>query len=238
MSPSVQTLHTADVSMTSWHGGTDRPEPSPARRADQDEGYAMGTGSPSASKADLRRELRAARRARPTADVEHEATVLGETVCALAQVQAARRVAAYVSRPLEPPTGDLLGRWRAQGLTVLLPIVLPDLDLDWALDGGPLLPGRVPDVREPQGERLGPLAIATADVVVVPALAVDRAGRRLGQGGGCYDRALARLGPHTLTVALVHPDELVEGPLPTQPHDRRVDVVVTAREVHRVTSRD
>lgn len=198
----------------------------------------MAVGRPSPSKADLRRELRAARRLRDGGQAGDHSVALADNVCALPEVQAGRQVAAYVSMPTEPPTGVLLDRWREQGRVVLLPVLRTDFDLDWALDGGPHHPGLLPGVHEPQGQRFGPLAIASADVVVVPALAVDRGGRRLGQGGGSYDRALSRVGPGTLVVALVHPGELVAGPLPSEPHDRPVDVVVTAREVFRVTSRD
>lgn len=187
-----------------------------------------------AAKSALRRELRAARRGsvRPPED----AAALRDVVSALPEVQHASRLAAYVSAAHEPPTTALLDRWRQEGRAVLLPVVLPDLDLDWALDDAAHRPGLLRAVHEPAGERLGVDAVRGADVVVVPALAVDRAGRRLGQGGGSYDRALARVAPHALVVALVHPDELVDGPLPTEPHDRRVDVVVTAREVVRVSA--
>ena len=188
-------------------------------------------------KARLRRGLRAARRVRTPDDVRAD----GERLCArlwsLPEVQAASRIAAYVSGPLEPSTVALLDRCRAEGRTVLLPVVRRDLDLDWALDDAAHRPGLLPGVHEPGGERLGPAAVATAQVVVVPALAVDRAGRRLGQGGGSYDRARARVAPGTLVVALVHPGELVDGPLPTLPHDRPVDVVVTAEDVWRVSRR-
>ncbi len=184
----------------------------------------------------LRRTLRAARAARPAQAGLAEAAALSEAVCSLPEVRGAARVAAYVSRPLEPSTAVLLDRWRTEGRPVLLPVVLPDLDLDWALDDAGHRPGLLPGVHEPGGLRLGPAAVASADVVVVPALAVDRGGHRLGQGGGSYDRALARVGPRTLVVALVHPGELVSERLPTEAHDRRVDVVVTAEECWRVTA--
>lgn len=189
------------------------------------------------AKAALRRELRARRRAAGPAAAATDADRLRDLVCALPEVQRARRLAAYVATPTEPSTAALLDRWRQEGRPVLLPVVLPDLDLDWALDDAAHRPGRLTGVHEPSGERLGVEAIRAADVVVVPALAVDRAGRRLGQGGGSYDRALARVSPRTLVVALVHPDELVRGPLPAEPHDRPVDVVVTRHEVLRVSAR-
>jgi 5-formyltetrahydrofolate cyclo-ligase len=63
----------------------------------------------------------------------------------------------------------------------------------------------------------------------VPALAVDGAGTRLGQGGGSYDRALARLGAgaRRLVLAVVHDDEVLAGPLPREPHDVGVDGALT-----------
>ena len=79
---------------------------------------------------------------------------------------------------------------------------------------------------EPAGPRLGPGALAAADVVVVPALAVDRRGARLGRGRGYYDRALAHARPGAVLVAVVFDDELVDA-LPAEPHDRRVSAVVT-----------
>jgi 5-formyltetrahydrofolate cyclo-ligase len=68
--------------------------------------------------------------------------------------------------------------------------------------------------------------VARADVVLVPALAVDAAGRRLGRGGGSYDRALARVGPLVPLIALIYDDELVEQ-VPAEGHD--VAVRATAR---------
>nr|MDT0658214.1 5-formyltetrahydrofolate cyclo-ligase [Micromonospora sp. DSM 115978] len=112
-------------------------------------------------------------------------------------------------------------------LRLLLPVLRADLDLDWAEYAGPdsLVPaGR--GMREPTGARLGRWAIARAQLVVVPALAVDRSGIRLGRGGGSYDRALARVSPAALVVAVLHDGELVDH-LPARPHDRPVHAVVT-----------
>ena len=87
------------------------------------------------------------------------------------------------------------------------------------MDTGRLAPARH-GLLEPIGPRLGPTAIGTADVVVVPALAVARDGIRLGRGGGYYDRALQHVRPDAVLVALVFDDEFVDE-LPTEPHDQR-----------------
>lgn len=105
----------------------------------------------------------------------------------------------------------------------LLPVLQPDGDLDWAADSGEYVENRV-GLREPVGPRLGPGAIADCDLVLVPALLVDREGYRLGRGGGSYDRALRRA--TGLTVALLHDGELVPE-LPREPHDVPVHAVAT-----------
>lgn len=115
-------------------------------------------------------------------------------------VTGAGRIASYLPLPFEPRPPALRGAW--------LPVVLPDGDLDW----------------EREGVRQGVDAIAAADLVLVPAVAVDRHGARLGRGGGCYDRALARTTART--VALLHDGELLDT-LPIEPHDVRVGWVVT-----------
>ncbi|MER7166107.1 5-formyltetrahydrofolate cyclo-ligase [Micromonospora sp. NPDC000207] len=138
------------------------------------------------------------------------------------------RVAAYVPVGSEPGGPDLPDRLRAAlppGGELLLPVLRTDLDLNWAgYDGSLVAAGR--GMREPTEPRLGVEAIAGADLVLVPALAVDRRGARLGRGGGSYDRALARVSARTLTVALLHDGELVDR-LPAEPHDRPVRAVVT-----------
>jgi 5-formyltetrahydrofolate cyclo-ligase len=174
-------------------------------------------------KDEMRRQLRARRRSRSAADREAAARQLAQRVLALPELAGAGTVAAYVSTPAEPGTLPLRTELRRRGERVLLPVLRADDDLDWALDEGPLVPGRR-GVSEPAGARLGPDAIAQATVVVCPAAAVALDGTRLGHGGGSYDRALTRaIG---LVVALVHDDELLDA-LPRDPHDRPVHVAIT-----------
>jgi len=144
-------------------------------------------------------------------------------------------VAGYVPLPGEPGGPELPDVLSEVCGRLLLPVLQPDLDLDWAVYEGVLVPG-ARGMREPPGPRLGPTAVAGAGLAIVPAVAVDRRGVRLGRGGGSYDRALHRVGPGTLVVAALYDGELLDE-LPEEPHDRRVDAVVTpARGVVRLRS--
>ena len=139
----------------------------------------------------------------------------------LPELQMAGTVAAYYSVGAEPDTRGLVYALWKRGTYVLLPLLLPDGDLDWASYEGPdsLVPGPA-GLLEPGEPARGPGAVARADVVLAPALAVDHAGNRLGRGGGSYDRALARVGPLIPVIALLYDDELL-GHVPAEPHDRR-----------------
>ena len=113
------------------------------------------------------------------------------------------------------------------GVRVLLPVLQPDWDLDWTEYSGPdSLRGGPAGMVEGAGDLLGRGAVAAADVVLVPALLVDRQGARLGRGAGCYDRVLRRVSPlTTLVTAVVYDDERVPH-LPLEPHDVRVRAVL------------
>ena len=167
------------------------------------------------AKASLRRELLARRQALTPDVLGDAARALDEALAPL--VRDARRLAAYASVGPEPPTDWLL----RQRPDALLPVLQPDGDLDWA--AGELQPGPR-GLREPTGPRLGVDAVASCDLLVVPALAVGPDGARLGRGGGSYDRALRRA--TGLVVALLHDGELLEH-VPSEPHDVRVQAVVT-----------
>lgn len=124
-----------------------------------------------------------------------------------------RRIAAYLPLRTEPASTALLDGLVGLGAEVIIPVLLPDNDLDWEVwNGG--------------GTRLGVDAIASAVLVLVPALAVDRTGVRLGRGGGSYDRALARVAAGVPTVALLYDDEVVPS-VPREPWDVPVSAVAT-----------
>lgn len=193
-----------------------------------DEGRSGGRGDKRAVRASLLAARRAlAGTARLTAAIRVQTVLLD-----LVRRYRPTCVAGYVPVSGEPGGADLPEALRAAlpaPVRLLLPVLRPDLDLDWAEYAGPhSLVSGPRGLREPVGGRLGPAAVATADLVVVPALAVDRRGMRLGRGGGSYDRALARL-DSVLTVALLHDGELV-GRVPAEPHDRPVRAAIAPSE--------
>lgn len=178
-----------------------------------------------AEKAALRRRLLAGR-ARLTPDQRAAAgRALREAVLELPQVQMAGTIAAYYSLSSEPDTHGLVYALWKRGGYVLLPLLRPDADLDWASYEGPdsLRPGPR-GLAEPSEPPRGMDAVTRADLVLVPALAVDRGGVRLGRGGGSYDRALARVTPGIPTIALLYDGELLDE-VPADGHDQRVQLV-------------
>lgn len=185
------------------------------------------------AKDNLRQALRAQRRKRhPHPATGHNATCTALTEHALEAVAGMDAVAAYVSVGNEPCTRLLLDSLAERGVTVLLPVLGPQLSRSWgyfrgSADLAERAPGRPP---EPSGDALPPEAIAAVDGLIIPALAVDRNGWRLGQGGGWYDRMLPLRGTDVQVFAMVHADELVAGPLPTEMHDAPVDAVITPQE--------
>jgi 5-formyltetrahydrofolate cyclo-ligase len=173
-------------------------------------------------KAALRRTLRERRAARDEAQRAAAGAALADHAGAID----AETIAAFVGTKTEPPTIPLLDALRATGHRVLLPVLRGDMDLEWALfeGAGALRPARL-GLLEPAGASLGLDGVREAALVLAPALAVDAAGGRLGQGGGSYDRALERA--HAPVIAIVFDDEVLDEPVPVEAHDRAVAGVLT-----------
>ncbi|HIW64333.1 MAG TPA: 5-formyltetrahydrofolate cyclo-ligase [Candidatus Stackebrandtia excrementipullorum] len=181
------------------------------------------------SKVALRRVILATRRSMPpavrrSADAAIAAAAVAEADRWGARLKRRVTVAAYWAMSDEPGAG-LCDRLVAAGHDVLLPLLLPDNDLDWALHTGETTPGPGRLV-QPAGPPLGPEAMADADIVLVPALGVASDGTRLGRGGGSYDRALTRVRRDATVVALLYDGEWPH-PVPAQAHDRPVNAVIT-----------
>jgi 5-formyltetrahydrofolate cyclo-ligase len=167
-------------------------------------------------KAELRARLLRARRDRSAQEIAAARAAI--TGLALERAAGASRVAAYQPLNTEPGSLELLDGLRAARSQVLVPVLLESRDLDWTEWGAPSVP-------------FGVDAITTATLVFVPALAVDGQGRRLGRGGGSYDRALARVAAGVPVVALIYDDELLDE-VPVDAWDRPVSGALSPNGWH------
>lgn len=174
-----------------------------------------------AGKSALRDRLLAARRS-VTDDVRaDEARSLADHVNAV--VSGESTVCAYVPVGAEPGSIEMLNVLLRRADRVLLPIARTTADgSPMALQWGEYRPGQLVTARfgllEPIEPWLPSSALAEASVVLVPALAADRAGVRLGRGRGFYDRTLVHRDPRARLIAVIRDQELLEE-LPREPHD-------------------
>ena len=179
-------------------------------------------------KARLRREMTARRDALPEAERERIAEALTRELLALPEYAAARSVLATMSIGSEWPTRAFLDRARADGKSIVLPRLTPPprrLELHAVPDLDRSLIQGVWNIPEPDAARTPRKELADVDFAVVPALAADRAGYRLGYGAGYFDGLLAGRGARPFCVTAL-PAAFVVEKVPHEPHDVAVDLVL------------
>lgn len=191
----------------------------------------MVDGVLAGTKAQHRVALMAARRAVPDAVRAAEALALTAHLGEI--VRPDDIVCAYLPVGAEPGSPQMVDRLHELCARVLLPVTRSGAAGEpLALLWGVYVPGALVAARfgllEPAEPWLPSSAVADADIVLVPALAVDRRGVRLGRGGGFYDRSLALCSPTAKLVAVVRDTELVDE-LPDEPHDVRMTHVLTPK---------
>lgn len=190
----------------------------------------------SESRKQTARRIAHARRASLSAEqrAERGAEIVRRTLD-LPEVRQARTILAYVSIGPEVPTAELLSAILGRGVALLLPYVAEDGALRAATvtSVDELEPGyrRIPEPRA----RL-PVDAGSADVIVVPGVAFDANGNRLGYGGGFYDRLL-RAAPGPVRAGLAFDAQIADS-VPADRHDERVDVVVTETRELRAKPRE
>lgn len=181
----------------------------------------------------LRRRLLAARASLDAAWRAQASAAIVATVQGLSEVAGARAALGYAAVGTEVDLDPLLAAWLAEGVAVHLPFVDGE-DLGIAAVGD-LAADCVPGwggVREPDPATREPADPAELDVAVVPGVGFDPEGRRLGYGGGHFDRLLGRLPPGIPLVGVAFATQVV-AQLPAASHDVPVSAVVTEEGVHR-----
>lgn len=194
------------------------------------------------AKQSLRRLFRARRKAIPRPQRLYDATCAARHADAFLLKRGVRCVAVYLPHGSELDTWPLIGKLQRRGIEVLVPKLTP-------------VAGRMNFVRlgrthhtvrhvanrhgiaEPKGQRR--IAARVVDVVLVPLLAVDQHGLRLGAGGGYYDRWFARhaAGRRPLRVGYAHLEQLTDQPLPHQAWDIRLHGLITPAGTRRFRNR-
>jgi 5-formyltetrahydrofolate cyclo-ligase len=176
----------------------------------------------------LRRERLAARHAVPAEVRRARDVAIAAALADLPELAAARGLLLYAALPGEPDLTALLED-PPPGAVLHLPRVEGDAVVAVPHRPGAVLPAGALGVREPVGTAAPDAAI---DVVVLPGVAFDADGWRLGRGGGHYDRLLARLGERVVAIGVAD-EEAVVAEVPRESHDRPVDVLVTDASVRR-----
>lgn len=166
-------------------------------------------------------------------DLDAASTAVCDRLEVLEELAAVATVAGYAATPREISVDAALESLLRKGVTVCLPWV----------DGPVLRVARIEDLardlapgwrglREPVPTLRAPLAESVLDAVLVPGVGFDRAGNRLGHGGGHFDRLLARVRRDTMLIGIALDTGIVDA-IPVQAHDRRVHVIVTPTQTLR-----
>ncbi len=176
----------------------------------------------------LRRRLLAERAALPPDAARRQGEAAQDALAAYAAARGPRAVALYAPIGAELPTARLHVGLKALGVAIAYPLVTPGrpaLSFHLVADPADLVPVGRYRIPSPEPARHPEVALDALDLVVVPGIAFDRRGRRLGYGAGYYDRTVAALPPARLT-GLGYGLQIVEA-IPDEPHDLRLGVVAT-----------
>ena len=175
--------------------------------------------SASSEKSDLRNRYRFERRERY---LDHSFAYLATSL----EFAKASHIASYISYGDEPSTADLNSELLKNGKFLYLPRIIGN-DLEWVQwrgDSSQLTPSKLTkNISEPTGPAISDQSLI--ELIIVPALRIDRSGYRLGQGGGFYDRALAKL--NSWSIGLIHPDEISSEDLPRESFDIPLNAAAT-----------
>jgi 5-formyltetrahydrofolate cyclo-ligase len=181
----------------------------------------------------LRKEMLRWRRSLPLEEAQKKSERIGATVRTLPEYKSAKTILFYVSaKKNEVDTHALIREALSKGVKALVPVTdfdMNELIVSELLDMKELAPARF-GLLEPGGDAIRPANPAEADIIIVPGVAFDRECRRIGFGGGYYDRLLSDGG--AVSIALSYEGQMVER-VPTDSRDLPADIIVTEIQVYR-----
>ena len=180
----------------------------------------------------LREQFREMDRNRPEDEVVSASRAIYEQLITMELFQKAQHIGAFLSLPSEVQTNDIIHACWEQGSVVSVPYFDPETRYYGMsrLDPSGSLKTKRWSVREPTNPE--PIDPGTLDLILVPAMAFDIHGVRLGHGGGHYDRLLLKVKGYRLGLAFF--EQVVES-LPREPHDESVRAILTERKLIEVT---
>lgn len=186
-------------------------------------------------KNELRKKILTKRMALPDRVLANKSTVIIKTVLKMREYQQAGQIMAYVDFRKEVKTGEFIIRAIQAGKKVSIPKsliegreIMPALLLDYPAD---LAPGAY-GILEPHPDCLRPVNPLELDIVIIPGVAFDKSGNRLGYGGGYYDRFLMRTRKDCIRLALAFEFQ-IQADLPADRHDVPVHIIVTEERLIR-----
>jgi 5-formyltetrahydrofolate cyclo-ligase len=205
------------------------------RNGEDRRGDVVSSGDLKRAKRAIRNEVRAARDAMTPRERERASLAIVDRVAALDEVERAGTAMMFWSFGSEVDTTPLIDALHARGIQVALPrIVRGDLEARAYAPGDPVTETAFGAWEPSDGAILDPSAI---DIVVTPAVAFDRSGRRVGYGGGFYDRFFLLTRPDAMRVGVGFDLQLIDGNLPSGRFDLGLDALVTEVEVLRFRQR-
>jgi 5-formyltetrahydrofolate cyclo-ligase len=183
----------------------------------------------------LRAELRERRQCLSESARDAAARGVTEQLDALVARVGARSISCFLSTTTEPGTREFVERAVGRGIRVLLPVTRTDGLLDWAVATRDIdITEGMFGLPEPVGELLGPIAVNSVDLLVIPAAAVDRSGMRLGWGRGFFDKTIGSMERCPPVYAVVYDTEILDE-VPRDLHDQRVTGIVTPTQTLTLT---
>ena len=171
-------------------------------------------------KDEIRKQMKAMRRALSQEEMARSAMLVTEEIIKTDAYACAKTVCLYLSAYKEVDTSALLARCKQDKKTVLLPGTAKNGAITLYKDNGKYIKGNF-NITEPDSAETADAK--TVDLFIIPALAFDKSGNRLGFGMGCYDRLLKNANGYKIGIGYAF--QLVES-LPSDVHDIKMDMVI------------